>query len=123
MILGKDDSSAAYYQFAKGLAEYRQVNLAQAVQWTRKALSQTGADYNRDVQAYSVLAMSLHRLNKADEAREAFSKATELAGAKLPRIESGDLGPAWYDWIIAQTLLRESKVLIEGGSKAGNETK
>jgi len=123
VTLGKDDSWAAYYAFAKGLAEYRQANFAQAVEWTRKALSQPGTDYNRDVQAYSVLAMALHRLNQASEAREASSTATELAGAKLPRLESGDLGPAWYDWIMAQTLLREAKALIEGGAKAGDGNK
>jgi WD40 repeat protein/tetratricopeptide (TPR) repeat protein len=123
VTLSKDDPSAAYYQFAKGLAEYRQTDFAQAVEWTQKALRQPDTDYNRDVQAYSVLAMALHRLNKTGEAREALSKATELAGAKLPRLDSGDLGPNWHNWIIAQTLLREAKVLIEGGAKAGDETK
>jgi tetratricopeptide (TPR) repeat protein len=123
VTLGKDDSLVAYYQFAKGLAEYRQANYAQAVECTQKALRQPVIDYDRDVQAYSVLAMALHKLNQAGEAREALSKATEVAGAKLPRIESGDLGPSWHDWIIAQTLLREAKALIEGGSRAGDETK
>ena len=42
VTLGKDDPSVAYYQFAKGLAEYRQANFAQAVEWTQKALRQPG---------------------------------------------------------------------------------
>ena len=112
VTLGKDDAWVAYYQSAKGLAEYRLANFAQAVEWTRKALGQPGI-YSRDIQAYSVLALALHRLNQAGEAREALSKATELAGAKLPRLDSGDLGPDWHDWIIAQILLREAKGLIE----------
>ena len=123
VTLGKDDAWVAYYQFAKGLAEYRQANFAQAVEWTRKALGQPGTDYSRDIQAYSVLAMALHRLNQAGEAREALSKATELAGAKLPRLDSGDLGPDWHDWIIAQTLLREAKALIEGAAKENDKTR
>jgi tetratricopeptide (TPR) repeat protein/roadblock/LC7 domain-containing protein len=116
VTLGKDDDWVVYYQFAKGFAEYRQANFAQAVEWTRKALRQPGADYNRDIQAYSVLALALHRLNKVGEAREALSKATELAGTKLPKLDSRDLGPAWHTWIIAQTLLREAKALLEGPS-------
>jgi WD40 repeat protein/tetratricopeptide (TPR) repeat protein len=125
VTLWKGDTWAwvADFQFAKGLAEYRQANFAQAVEWTQKALVLSGTDYNRDVQAYSVLALALHRLNRAGEAREALSKATELAGAKLPRLDSGDLGPNWHNWIIAHTLLREAKALIEGGAKVGDETK
>ena len=105
------------------MAEYPQANFAQAVEWTRKVLSQSGTVYSRDVQAYSVLAMALQRLNRAGEAREAWSKATELAEAKLPRLDSGDLGRDWHDWLIAHTLLREAKALIEGGAKASSETK
>ena len=123
VTLGKDDPRVAYYQFAKGLAEYRQTNFAQAVEWTRKALVQSGTDYNRDVQAYSVLAMALDRLNQAGEAREALSNATQLAGAKLPKLDSGDLGPAWYDWIIAHRLLREAKALMEGAAKENDKTR
>jgi tetratricopeptide (TPR) repeat protein len=123
VTLGKYHAWVAYFQFAKGLVEYRQANFAQAVGWTQKALSQLDTDYSRDIQAYSVRSMAHHRLNQAGEAREALSKATELAGAKLPRLDSGDLGPDWQDWIIAQTLLREAKALIEGGAKAGDEAK
>jgi tetratricopeptide (TPR) repeat protein len=117
LTLGKDDPRAAYYQFAKGLAEYRKANFAQAAEWTQKALRRASIDHNRDVQACSVLAMALHRLNKAGEAHEALSEAAEIAGAKLPRLDSGDLGPAWHDWIIAQTLLREAQALIDGKTK------
>jgi hypothetical protein len=78
-------------------------------------------EYNRDIQAYSVLALALHRLNQAREAREALSKATELAGAKLPGLESGDRGPDWHNWIIAQTLLREARGLIEGGGTSSGK--
>ncbi|MCX6922354.1 MAG: hypothetical protein NT154_03930, partial [Verrucomicrobia bacterium] len=123
VTLGKNDPPAAYCQFARGLAEYRQANFAQAVEWTQKALSQPGTDYNRDIQAYSVLSMALHRLNRAGEAHEALSKASELAGAKLPKLDSGDLGPNWHNWIIAQTLLREAKVLIDGAAKGDAKTR
>jgi tetratricopeptide (TPR) repeat protein len=125
VTVGANEPWVAYYQFqfVKGLAEYRQGSFGTAAEWVQKALGQSGTDYNQAVEAYSVLALALHRLNRAGEAHEALSKATELAGAKLPKLDSGDLGPAWHDWIIAQTLFREAKVLVEGGAKAGDETK
>jgi eukaryotic-like serine/threonine-protein kinase len=123
VTIGKDDDWLVYYQFAKGLAEYRQANFAQAIEWTQKVLSHPGADYNRDMQAYSVMAMALHRLGKAGEARGAFSKATELAGAKLPKLDSGDVGPDWHGWIITHALLRQAKALIQDDSKESDETR
>jgi tetratricopeptide (TPR) repeat protein len=121
----KDDPGIVSYQLVKGLAEYREGRFQTAAEWVQKALEQPGTvpDYNRDAEAYSLLAMARHRLKKAGEAREALSKATDLAREKLPRLHSGDLGPNWYNWIIAQTLLREAKALIEGGSKAADQTK
>ena len=45
----------------------------------------------------------------------------ELAEAKLAKRGSGDLGPAWNDWITAHTLMREAKGLIEGGGAANGK--
>src|SRR5208282_4394847 len=67
VTLGKDDPLAAYYQFAKGLAEYRQANFAQAVEWTQKALREPGTDYNRGIPGHPVLTLAMHRLNQARE--------------------------------------------------------
>ena len=66
------------------------------------------------MQAQAVLAMAQQRLSRADEARAALAKANEIAQTKLAKRGSGDLGPEWKDWIIAHTLLREAKELIEG---------
>ena len=58
--------------------------------------------------------MANHRLKQTNEAVTALSKARELAKAKLPELEAGDLGTGWNDWIITQALLREAGTLIEG---------
>ena len=116
VTLGKDHSWAAYFQFVKGLAEYRSGNFEKAAEWTKMALEQAGEVFTRDVQAYSVLALAQYRLNHADEARAALSKAGEIAEGKLAKRGSGDLGPDWHDWIIAQILLREARGLIEGSA-------
>jgi serine/threonine-protein kinase len=104
-----------YFQFAKGLAEYRQGRFASAVDWTGMALkSSRWPDDYRDIQAYSVLAMARYQLKQIDEARQALANGTDLASRKLPKADSGNLGPNWNDWILADTLLREAKGLIEG---------
>jgi hypothetical protein len=65
--------------------------------------------------------MALHRLNQAGEARMTLSEASEFAGTKLPRLDSGDLGEDWQNWIIAHALLREAKGLIDGPGTTGEK--
>jgi hypothetical protein len=103
-----------WFQFCKGLAEYRQGHFAGAVDWTQKALSHAGDRPKRDVGAYMALAMAQYRSKQADEARTALAKGVEIAETKLPKLESGDLGDDWLDWIIAHVLMREARALIEG---------
>ena len=122
VTLGKEHPWRVNFQATKGLAEYRQAHFAQAVEWTRQALSQPDDNCAWDVQAKAVLAMALHRLNQGGPAREALRKATQLDDMMLPKLDSGDLGPSWHAWIFARTLLREAKALIEGGTKTGDSS-
>ena len=70
-----------------------------------------------------LLAMSNYQLGQLDEARAALRRGLEIADKKLLKIESGDLGWCWDEWVFAQVLMREAKALIEGGANAGTETK
>jgi len=107
----------SYHQFAKGLAEYRQGRFASASDWMRKSIDDPfyGHGHMRYVQSYMVFAMAQQQLMQPDEARTAFAKGIEINEAKLPRLDSGDLGTGWYwrDWIIAHALMDEAKALIE----------
>ena len=114
-------------EFVRGLLEYRLGNYSASSQWMLRL--QEDLELDEDLRefvlplSYLVLAMSQHHLGRPDEARQALSKGTELAQAKLPKLDSGDLGPNWQNWIIAHALLREAKALIEGSSRAGDGTK
>ena len=119
VTIGATEVWVAYYQFVKGLAEYRQGRFDSAAEWERKALSEEGIDNPRDVQACMVLAMACHQLHQWDQARAALAKGGKIAEAKLPKLESGDLGSSWHDWIIAHALMREAKGLIEGEAGGG----
>ncbi len=115
--INDQDPYIPYSQFAKGLAEYRQGRFASAADWTRKSIADPfyGAGHSRYVQSYMVLAMAQYQLNEHEEARAALAKGSEIEQTKLPKIDSGDLGPDWYwrDWIIAHALMNEAKALID----------
>ena len=70
VALGEKHDWAPYFQFTKGLAEYRRGHFTNAIVWTSKALVSLGV-HDRDVQAYTVLAMANFRLSRTDEAQKA----------------------------------------------------
>ena len=109
---GKDSSDLPWFQLCKGLAEYRQGRFASAAGWTQKTLSRAGDMADRDVAAYVVLAMAQYRSNRSDDARAALAKGVEIADSKLPKLDGGEVGGGWLDWIIAHALLKEAKALI-----------
>ena len=118
---GPDHWGATFFQFAKGLSEYRQGHFTSAVQWMQKVLAMPGEFEFRDAQAYLVLAMAHHQLNQADEARAALAEGSAIIEAK-PKVGSGALGVDWNDWLIADALRREAQALIEGQSPATPES-
>ena len=67
-------------------------------------------------QVTAVLAMSQQHLHQSQEARAALKKSADLAQAQLPKLEDGDLGRDWRDWIIAHALQSEAKQMINGES-------
>ena len=68
-----------------------------------------------------VLAMAQHQLKQTGEARATLAEGLETAVTKLPKLESDDLGIDWYDWIIAQLLIREAKALIQPSPETHNQ--
>ncbi|MBM3839367.1 MAG: tetratricopeptide repeat protein [Verrucomicrobia bacterium] len=100
-----------WLELAAGLAAYRQGQHESAIRWSRKALQ---SDHQvRSVEASMVLAMALRQSNQTAEARQELARGVEYARQHMPRLENGDLGGSWIDWIIAQALMREAKTLIE----------
>ncbi len=127
VTVGRDNYWAKpEFQFCKGLAEYRQGHLGRVEDWMRKSLAGAGTnswDYGVEVEAYMVLAMAQCRLQRVNDARASLVKGVEIEQTRLPKLESGDIGENWPDWIFAHLLMREAKALIEGSGKAGDGTK
>jgi tetratricopeptide (TPR) repeat protein len=113
----------AWFQFCKGLSEYRQGRFTSAQGWMQKVLAKAGDNLERDVEAYMTLAMAYYQAKQIEQARNAFASGVEIEQTKLPKLDSGDLGGGWLDWIIAQALMREAKALIEVGARTADEAR
>ena len=57
--------------------------------------------------------MAQHQLNQHQEAKSVLAQALALSQTKLPKLEDGDLGENWSEWLIAHILLREARELME----------
>jgi serine/threonine-protein kinase len=119
---GQESRYLPYYQFCKGLAEYRQGRFASATDWMGTVLTNGGSILPLATEAYMVLAMSQYQLQQIEQARASLAKGAEI-DQKSPKLESGDLGDDWMDWIIAHALMSEAKAMIESQpAKAGEST-
>jgi tetratricopeptide (TPR) repeat protein len=114
VTIGKHHQYWAFFQFAEDLAEYRQGHFASAAEWMQKVLTQTGQVPFRDLEACMVLTMAQYRSGQMDQARATFAQGVAIAETKLAKLDSGDIGEDWGDWIIAHALMREAIGLIEG---------
>ncbi len=109
---GARSPDLAYFQFAKGLAEYRLGNFANAVEWTDKVIKAGGVTF-RNAEAYLVLGMAQWKLKQQAASRASIAKGVGIIDADFPKLEEGDLGGAWIDWIMARQLRREAEALLE----------
>jgi len=114
MSADPNSSLFQYSQFGSGLAAYRQGDYASALEHLQPLLTKPPPDPNLGAAAWLVMAMARHGLNQPDEARAALAQGLEITRTRLPKLEDGDIGGSWNDWIIAHTLLREAQALIEG---------
>jgi hypothetical protein len=115
---GKKSSSYALFQCCKALAEFRQGHFDEAVRWAQEA-QKSDFPYAKG-EASAVLAMALYKLEKFDAARAALAQGENVKHG-LPKIEAGDLGQDWRDWVIVHALLEEAKQLIHGGANVNED--
>ena len=77
-----------------------------------KALAEAGQDALPNAEEYAVLAMAQQQLAQTNNARAALAAGTQIFGAKLPKLESGDIGTDWGRWLTTLLLINEAKGLI-----------
>jgi len=109
---GSNAPVSPHFQFCKALAEFRVGHYKEAVNWAN--LASQGPYVYPKANAAAVMAMAQFKLNQLDKARTALAECNKVIEEKLPKLEKGDLGEDWRDWIIASALRAEAKRLIDG---------
>ncbi len=104
--------AAAYFALAQGANSYRNGKFSEAIAFLQP-LAKANKSAEQDSQASLFRAMAQHRLGLPKEAKETLAGAIQLIGTRLQRIEDGILGENWSEWIRAQVLLREARLMIE----------
>ena len=98
-----------YFQFVKGLAEFRLGHYADAAEWLGKITLRVGVPA-RDVEVQATLAMAQYRSGQTNAAQAALTEGIKIAETKLNKPDRID----WNDQIIAKVLLREAHTMIVG---------
>lgn len=116
--LGRDHRSLPWFELCHGLSEYRLGHYQSALDLmavARRPKKEKGVppDYDLEFTASVISSMALYQLNQLEPAEQSLSKAAHIA-SRLPNLQSGDLGPDWYDLLVGHTLLREANSLIRG---------
>jgi tetratricopeptide (TPR) repeat protein len=105
-----------FFQFTRGLAQYRQGHFDAAAESLKKALG--GQNPSLNAGADLVLCMAQCQLQQPEKARASLDKGAELIASKMPKLNKGEIGDDWWnDWIINVTLLGEARALI--GNRTG----
>ncbi|HLH55578.1 MAG TPA: serine/threonine-protein kinase [Verrucomicrobiae bacterium] len=109
-----DETSAnnPWFHFCKGFAEYRLGNYESATGWMERVFEHLPDGSHRDVEAYMVLAMALHRSNYPQDALVAFEEGRQLAERRLRPLEKRDIQSGWTDWVLAKALMREAEQVL-----------
>jgi len=108
---GASHPALPFFQACRALADYRMGRFVEAAELAGKVGDKLPY---AQVEALAVQAMALKRLNRDEEAQAVFAKAAGVFEAKMPKLESGNLGADWRDWVIARELLREAGILMAG---------
>ncbi len=108
---GAGHPARLYFQFAKGLAQYRAGAFAAAAE-TLRPFQKFAPSGPLDLNARAVLAMALHHDGHQDEARALLSTASEAVPRALPD-EGADQSSSWHDFLTARLFLREATETLQ----------
>jgi hypothetical protein len=107
LAAGPAHASWHFFEFVKGLAEYRVGHFATAVEWLQKALTQPDNGVHA-LAAQAVLAMAQHQLGQAENARATLAEAVQRLQATAPKLPV----PTGNDQMTAQLLVEQAQALI-----------
>ena len=102
-----------WIEATQSLAYYRRGQGKEALALADDSLTfGTGGGWNRSVVAHVVRAMTLRRLDRDEEARQALQSASQII-RQIKGLGEGDYTDHWHDYLIGQLLLREANHLLD----------
>ena len=105
---GSSNPDWPFFQFLKGLAEYRQGHFDAAIEPLRSVADKDGIP-SRTAEAYCALAMAQYQRQQTQPAHASLEAGRKLFHEKL----AGPDVLNWNDRLIAQALMQEATALIE----------
>ncbi len=110
-----DIFQAAWMSVSLALMEFREGNFSNAMTLCRRCLSYPERNAPREATARIILAMSLQKLGRRDEASAEFKLGRDAVEARFrDGLERGTgVQGFWFDWLFARILMREAEALIQ----------
>ena len=111
MSAGPRHSEFKFFALVEGLHNYREGKFGEAVkacQTSRNHNQPPNANIYAMATAYTVEAMSQQQLAKTKFAQKSLAMARQIINQQFPPSDTGELGNAWHDWLIAHILFREA---------------
>jgi tetratricopeptide (TPR) repeat protein len=106
-----------WVEATQSLAHYRRGREKEALALADHSLTfGTGGGWNRTVLAQVARAMTLRRLGRHEEARQALDSASQTL-RQVKGLGGGDYTDNWHDYLIGQFLLREANALLADPAK------
>jgi hypothetical protein len=96
------------------LWEYRAGSPAEAVVWCRRCLASEDRPPVRAASARIILAMSLQRLGKTEEAHTQLKQGRAVIESRFENslaVGDGNVG-VWFDWVMSRLWLREAEAVL-----------
>jgi len=100
-----------WVEATQSLAHYRRGREKEALSLAAHSLTFGTGGWNRTVVAHVVRSMTLRRLGRDEEARQALESAGQTI-RQVKGLGEGDYTDNWHDYLIAHLLLREANALL-----------
>lgn len=122
VALTADGQFFPWRSMTQAWAEYRRGAFAKAIELieafqkqlddARQSGALSGAWNECKADAWFIAAMAHQQLKETDEAHAALAHGREIVQTKLPRLDSRNLGPGWWDVLIPYILMSEARKTV-----------
>ena len=111
-VMASTHPELAWFQLAKGMADYREGQFASAIQWLRESHAAAGGLGELQATDNLFLAMAHYRLGETDQARKSLAEARRTLETLPPANGASDWGDFWNDLLMCRIVQAEAESLL-----------